>query len=244
MAAPTFAVALPFSGRYVPPEWAIGFANLQYPTGCAYVHLTVKGAPRDLSRNALVKEAINRNAKYVFFIDDDTMPPPDAIRKLHMALETADDDVVACGGIYTNKKIPSEPLIYTEENGGPHWKWRVGTVFPVWGIATGCLMIKTSVFAHLPEPWFQDIHTLEQAKSDPSLTIPRDTQAFYMTDDMYFCNKVAQHGFKILAHGGVLPVHWDQEGRAFTLPSNSYPLQENTSTPWYAAFGVQPENLV
>lgn len=240
----TFAIALPFSGRYVPPEWAVAVASLQYPTGCAYVILHAKGAVRDKARIALVEEAIRLNVKYVLFLDDDTMPPPDTVRKLSMALETADDDVVACGGVYTNKVIPTEPLIYAAENSGPHWKWKVGEVFPVWGIATGCLMIKTSVFQHLPQPWFRDITSLEEAKADPSLVVQEKTSAFYMTDDIYFCNKVAQAGFKILAHGGVLPVHWDREGRAFTLPANSYPLQNITTPLWYTVFGVQPENLV
>jgi hypothetical protein len=240
----TFAVALPFSGRYVPPEWAIGLASLQFPTGCAFVYLNIKGAVREKARIALVKEAQRLGVKYLLFLDDDTMPPPDTVRKLHMALETADDDVVACGGVYTNKKIPSEPLIYREENSGPCWKWKVGDVFPVWGIGTGCLMIKVSVFEHLPEPWFRDITSLADIGDDPSITVPEGTQAFYITDDIYFCRKVAAAGFKILAHGGVLPVHWDQEGKAFTLPSNSYPLQGITTEPWYSAFGVQPENVV
>lgn len=240
----TFAIALPFSGRFVPPEWAVGLANLSFPTNCSYLYLQVKSGNRAGNRTALVKSAQEMGAKYLFFIDDDTMPPHDAVKKLYMALETADDDIAACGGIYTNKQLPSEPLVYMEENSGPHWKWKVGDIFPCWGVATGCMMIRMSVFKNLPEPWFRDIASLEEIGDDPLITIPDCAKGFYLTDDIYFCMRLAKAGYRMLAHGGVLPVHWNQEGKPFTLPLNSYPFQGMTFTPWYEAFGIQSDNLV
>jgi hypothetical protein len=44
-------------------------------------------------------------------------------------------------------------------------------------------------------------------------------------EDSYFCIKVKQAGFKMLAHGGVLCPHWDYKtGFAYVLPVNSYPV--------------------
>jgi len=244
MSAPTFAIAIPCSGRYVPPEWAIALANLQFPTNTGFCHLMLKRMQRDKARSELVRQAILRGCRYIWFLDDDTMPPPDAVRKLYTALENADDDVVACGGIYSSKgSIPSEPLVYIEENGGPFWKWKAGQVFQCHSIGTGCLMIKTEVFKHLPEPWFRDINCVEEVGDDPSITLVDGTCGFCMTDDVYWCQKVHQAGFKILAHGGVLPVHWDQQGNPYTLPRDSYPMKD-AGEPWYSAFGIVKENLV
>ncbi len=240
----TFALLFPFSGRFTPPEWALGLSALQFPTGTSRVYLHAKRVKRDAARCLLVERALEMDAKYILFLDDDTHPPPDAVHKLFMALETADKDVVACGGVYTSKSIPSEPLIYKDdEDSGPFWKWKAGDVFEVGGIATGCLMIRASVFKELPKPWFRDIDDVSQIGDDPAVQLETQVGFFTMTDDLYWCRKVRQAGFRILAHGGVLCVHWDQQGNPFTLPRDSYPMKDG-KTPWYAHFGVIEENVV
>jgi hypothetical protein len=241
--ATTFAVLLPFSGRYVPPYWAISLAALRWPSNSSHVILHSTGMKRDLARNTLVKSAIKMGAQFCFFIDDDTQIPGDAVVKLHMALNTADDDVIAAGGIYTSKCHMAEPYVYLEEDGGPHWKWRVGDVFPCHSLGTGCMMIKTSVFEKIPEPWFRDIDTVEEARQDPDLDIHPSVGEMRMTDDIYFATKLHKAGFRMLAHGGVLPVHWDQNGNPHTLPRDSYPM-ENAGIQWFSAFGVSESNLV
>jgi hypothetical protein len=240
----TFAILMPFSGRYVPPLWAINLMSLQWPLGCSHFVLSATSKNRAQNRTDLVRSAIKHGVKYVLFMDDDTMPPPDAVKKLHYELETADDDVIACGGIYTTKELPSEPLVYLEEDAGPHWKWRVGDVFQCQGIGTGCLMIKADSFAKIPEPWFRDIDSIDEVGDDPAMKLPPHLTAFRMTDDLYFCMKVKQAGLKILAHGGVLCVHWDQNGNPYTLPRDSYPMKDIAQKPWYAGFGVIKENVV
>lgn len=239
----TFAILLPFSGRYVPPYWAVSLASIRWPSNSSHVILHSINMKRDLARNTLVKSAIKCGAKYVLFIDCDTQIPGDTIVKLHMALETADEDVVACGGIYTSKCVPAEPYVYLEEDSAPHWKWRAGDVFPAQSMGTGCLMIKTSAFAKIPEPWFRDIDTVEEAREDPGLTVHPSVGELRMTDDIYFFHKLKKAGLKALAHGGVLPVHWDQEGNPFTLPRDSYPMI-GAGEPWYSAFGIISDNLV
>lgn len=239
----TFAILLPFGGRYVPPDWALALAALQYPTNTSHVFLTAKKMKRDEARNYLAEKALELKCKYLLFIDDDTMVPMDTIKQLHAALETADDDVVACGGIYTTKAFPSEPLVYMHQDSGPHWKWRFGQVFPCWGLGTGCLMIKASALEKIQKPWFRDINSLEEVGDDPGLTLNPGLSELVMTDDMYFFSKAHSAGLKALAHGGVLPVHWDQSGNPFTLPRDSYPMV-GAKAPWYQAFGVLDQNTL
>lgn len=240
----TFAILLPFSGRYTPPYWGVSLAALRWPSNSSHVILHSLGMKRDEARNTLVKSALRLGAKYVLFIDDDTQISGDTVMKLHMALETAEDDVVVAAGIYTSKCYPAEPYVYLEEDGAPHWKWRAGSVFPCKGIGTGCMMIKASVFEKIPEPWFRDIDTVEEARSDPHYHVHPSVGELRVTDDLYFCHKLNHAGFKILAHGGVLPVHWDQNGRPYVLPMDSYPMRGMSENPWYAQFGIAAENLV
>jgi hypothetical protein len=242
--AVTFALLTPFSGRYVHPYWAISLASIRWPSNSSHVFLHAMEMKRDLARNTLVKAAIKCGAKYVLFIDDDTQPPMDVVVKLHEALVTADEDVVACSGIYTSKCIPAEPYVYIEEDGAPHWKWRAGDVFPCHSIGTGCMMIKTSAFEKIPEPWFRDIDTLEEAKTDPGLTINPSIGELRITDDIYFALKVRKAGLRMLAHGGVLCVHWDQNGNPYTVPRDSYPMRGVKEEPWYSQFGVTASNLI
>lgn len=229
-------IGVPFGGRFVPPEWAMGIAAMQFPTGTSRMMAMVKGQPRAQARTDLIKAARAAGCQYILFLDDDTVPPPHTVPALINVLDQSDDDVAVCAGIYTNKRHPVAPLVYQERGMGSFWKWKYNEVFPCWGIATGCMMIRLSCFDNLPEPWFRDIDSLEDAGDDPT-ALPNGGEGisdFHMTDDLYFCEKLKNHGFKVLAHGGVLPVHISQKSEAFVLPPDSYPLKDvDTSTFWY-----------
>lgn len=220
-----FITATPFSGRPVVPEWAISMIKLRHPRGSRYGHYFTKGVKRDLARIKLAEKALSEGAEYLFFVDDDTVTPVDTLSLLLAELD-ANPNAMVCGGIYTTKQDPIEPLIFMGQGKGPHWAWKYGDVFPVWGIATGCMLIRTAVFNTIPKPWFRDITCIEEVGDDTHVFgddgIPTD---FRMTDDLYFCQKVNNAGHVVLAHGGVLPVHFDQRGMGHVLDGNSPPLR-------------------
>lgn len=217
---------IPFSGRYVAPEWALTMMHMRYPRNVRQGQYATKGLEREVARTTLVQKALDEKAEYLFFIDDDTAPPLDAPSLLMRELET-DPDAMVIGGIYTTKTDPEEPLVFLGQGHGPHWKWKFGDVFPCWGLGTGCMMIRTEVFNKISKPWFRDISDIEEVGDDTQV-FSKDGKPdiFRMTDDLYFCKKVIDAGYKILAHGGVLPVHWDQKGRGHVLPANSYPIRD------------------
>lgn len=231
-------VGMPFSGRYVSPEWALSMMNLRYPRNTRHGQFATKGLKREEARIKLVEKAIAENAEYLLFIDDDTAPPFDTVSQLMRELDTAGKDVMVCGGIYTTKTEPIEPLVFLDQGSGPHWNWKFGDVFQCWGLGTGCMMIRTEVFKHISKPWFRDIDSIEDVGSDTQV-FGKDGKpdTFYMTDDLYFCQKVNDAGFKILAHGGVLPVHWDQKGRGHVLPDDAYPVKDvPPGVLWYKSY--------
>jgi cellulose synthase/poly-beta-1,6-N-acetylglucosamine synthase-like glycosyltransferase len=232
------AVTIPF-GRRVVPEWATQFANLSYPTNCRYAHLWAKNMKRDLARNTLVQQALDLDAEYVLFLDDDTAPPLMTPSALVSVLDQADENVVVCGGIYSTKTDPATPIVYKEPLSGPFWRWKYGEVFPCFAVGTGCMMIRASVFKALPQPWFRDIDNRDEADAMIlSATQDDGNGKFRVTDDLYFCHMLAEHGYKVMAHGGILPMHFDDGGTPHVLARDSYPLKDITTPMWYDPYVV------
>ena len=228
-------VAIASSGRFVPLEFGMAVAGFQYPMGCSHILRVAKGLPRAQARNELCQLAI-KEAEYILFLDDDTVSPISTVNHLVTVLDQADEDVIACGGIYTTKTPPPAPLVFKERHGGSFYRWQYGDVFPCFGLGAGCLMIRTSALEKLPQPWFRDIATKDEVGEDLFLfegSPPENIGVFWMTDDMYFCTKAEDHGFKILAHGGVLPVHYQQDGQAYVMPENSLPIKDHLEKIWY-----------
>lgn len=208
-------VGLPTRGKKVGLEWSIFFAYQQFPLNCNRELIVVKGKPVDEARITIAKKAIDSKAKYLFFLDDDVAAPTHAVKHLMYILESADDDVMVAGGIYCAKENPPYPMVFRGDGFGSFWKWKRGEVFECSSIGTGCMLIKTEVFAKLEEPWFfTDVNNR-------------------ISDDLWFCDKVQKAGFKILADGNVLCDHWNYDTDPpipFRLPKDSYPMKVDEST--------------
>lgn len=212
------AIGLPFCGRPVAPEWALSFAGQNYPLNIRRFMSALKGEEIGAARNQMAAQALEKRAKYIWFLDDDVAPPFHAIRQLIITLENSDAMVAA--GIYCAKTIPTEPVVYRGNGQGAFWHWKVGDIFEVTGVGTGCMVIKTELFNHLPQPWFKTV----DLPGTPEIPVVQET------DDMYFCDKVIDAGYKILADTNVQCVHWGwdvekRDFRAYLLPDDSYPMR-------------------
>ena len=213
-------------GEPVMPEWAISLAILNMPLNCNLTHITMKGKPVEEAREIIVEQALKMKAQYLFFVDSDTAPPYFAVRRLMNTLKQADEKVKIVGGIYCSKSDNSEPVVYKKNGAGCFWKWKQGEIFECDAIGTGCMLIDLSLFKDLPKPWFKTIDVQYD-----NLGINQQTGE-KVSDDTYFCDKVLKAGYKILADGGVLPIHWDiGTGTGYILPRDSYPLKRDEH--WY-----------
>lgn len=210
-------IGIPSRGKKVAVEWGVLLANQNYPLNLARGMVVLRDKPNEpckdigAKRNEIVEFALDKKAKYIWFIDDDVAVPSHASRHLIYLLESSDDDVMAAGGIYCSKIEPPEPTVYRGDGLGAFWKWKKGEVFEVSGIGTGCMMIKTEVFSKISKPWF---------KTDSANNV---------SDDLWFCKKVIAAGYKILADGNVLCDHYNYDfdpPRAYRLPEDSYPMKE------------------
>jgi hypothetical protein len=207
----------PLIVKPVQPEWALSMMQQTYPLNCNVTIIAIENVATDEARNKIVKHAQEIKARYLWFVDADTAPPAYAARKLVVDLESCPDEkVMVAAGIYCVKNDPTEPIVYKKNGAGAFWKWKVGELFECEGIGTGCMMINMKVFEHLEEPYFK---TVDRESDNPEIA------KFQGTDDIYFCQKVVDAGFKIIADGAVLPIHWGDDHRAYELPKDSYPFQ-------------------
>ena len=221
---------VPTTGRNVCIEWAAALAALSYPVGMNHFLYISKADPngghtRAEQREMLADMAVKINAEYMMWIDDDTVVPATTIQELFYVL-AQNPKAAICGGIYCTKSHPTEPIVFLELGGGPHWLWTMGEVFKCAGLGTGCMMVRTSVLKNIPKPWFEDTSKAVTGETEVRGGQTINVAARTGTDDLYFCKKVAEAGYDIIAHGGVLPVHVDyaNANATYKLPKNSFPV--------------------
>src|ERR1035438_5684300 len=95
-------IGLPFCGRPVSPEWAVCLACQNYPLNTKRSLYSTKGKEIGEARNEIVESALKENAKYLWLLDDDVVPPAYALRSMMNELEQS--DAMVCGGIYRSEE--------------------------------------------------------------------------------------------------------------------------------------------
>ncbi len=226
--SPGILVGIASSGRPVNIGWSLSLINLALnaPMGSFVIWMIETGLDRAGNRERLAQAAIDAGARYLFFLDDDTICPNTTLKYLVYEIEK-DPAIMICGGIYTTKELPSVPIVFKRFGDGAFWNWKHGEVFDCEGLGTGCMLIKTEIFQSLSKPWFFEP---SEAPVGESTTIgDRVVPILHRggTEDLFFCRKVLDAGFRILAHGGVLGIHVDQAGTPFGLAPESYPMRRD-----------------
>jgi hypothetical protein len=141
--------------------------------------------------DALVHPQLSKY-KYLLTIEDDTLPPPDAVMNLLEAIEAGPFDAV--GGLYMTKGEWPQPQCY----GSPQEYDRTGVldfrprdimdavkhghIVPCLGIAMGCSLYRMQAFRDVPRPWFQTLNGMT----------PEGPKA--MTQDLHWCEKAVRAG--------------------------------------------------
>ena len=216
-------IAVPLTGRPLPPEIMYSFAQLAPPMNFNVRYLNTKGMPIDKARVFFAEKAAEEKAKYLFFMDEDVQVPSFAIRQLIYHLEHHDDWAVV-GGIYCQKGHNPAPMVFRGNGNGPFWKWRAGELFEVTGISMGCTLVRVEALKDLEKPWFKTV-------DDNSPTLDAINRGSLWTEDIWFCEQIKKANeakglnWKIYADGGILCDHLDiVTGAPTRLPKDSYPV--------------------
>jgi len=226
MSVPGILIGIASSGRPVNIGWSLSLLNLglNAPMGSFVTWMVETGLDRAGNRERLAEKAVEANAKYLFFLDDDTICPNTTLKYLAYEIEK-DPMIMVCGGIYCTKELPSVPIVFKKIGDGAFWNWKMGEVFDCAGLGTGAMLIKTEIFGKLPKPWFLEPNEAPVGETAMigEKVIPISHRGG--TEDLYFCQKVLSAGYRIVAHGGVLPIHVDSEGKAYGLDPSTFPMK-------------------
>ena len=169
----------------------------------------------------LAEKALEIGAKYLWFVDDDTIPPPNSLQRLVTILENY-PEIKVVGGVYTTKAEVTQPVVFRGMGLGSFWHWKKGDVFEVSSMGAGCMLIATDIFPKIPKPWFEFQRYNSTEPGVPNVLI---------SEDVSFCNKVRDAGYRVFAHGGILCDHYDAAtNQYYSLPPESYPLREETKS--------------
>lgn len=193
------AVGLP-SGGNVHILWAHSYSALQWPVSAERHTLCLVKIPIATARNNMAQTAIDRDCKYLFFIDDDVLIPSFAPRRMIYLMEQ-NDDWDALTGVYATKTAPPEPLIFGGEPGttGTFWDWKMGEIFPVWGAGLGCCIIRVDALKKMEDPWF--------AFSEQTDGISTESEG----EDLFFFRRLAEQGGTTMCDGSILCGHMDRD---------------------------------
>ena len=180
-------------------------ANLQKPDGLTVVKFEV-GIDVAVNRRNVVRFALEKEADWVWFVDDDMLFAPDHLMKLL----AWNQPVVA--SLYLNRKPPYYPVAYNrrfiQENGDPAWNPIDLDGAPHEGLAdvvaagTGGLLVRSEVFRALEyDSWFKRAGAGE---------------------DMSFCARAVEAGFPMFVDLGARMGHisnysvWPIPGKKWT----------------------------
>jgi len=198
---PSLAILTPVGGsiQYLA---ALTMKNLIIPLN--YVWHCTSGYPWDISREHLVRKALEDNVDYVFFLDTDVVPPQDALVQL------LGWKLPIVSGLYWSKaRVPCAYKFHPDRDHvkaiDPPFRERF---MEVDAVGNGCLLIDTRVFKKIPQPWFKWDMLPWTPPGEPS----------GHSEDINFCLKAKEHGFQI---------YLDTAVRCKHLLEGSYGLDEN-----------------
>jgi hypothetical protein len=173
-----------------PVAWAFGFRNLQIPGS----YTALSGMPFDHGRNTGCQKLLEIGWEWLFFLDDDVIPPADAIHRLLAHKKPI------VSGLYYRRASPIYPVMLRElPDGGTKWvtEFKAPDLLEVDYVGAGCLLIHRDVIANFPplsptSRWFE-------WRVDRTDLPPNER----MSEDFSFCKQARRAGHKIYVDTGV-----------------------------------------
>lgn len=168
----------------VAARWAQGYRNLQLPGSAA---VTMKsGMPFDHARNTACEDVLRHSFTWLFFLDDDVVPPPD----IYARLAAHGKDIVS--GLYYRRAEPIVPVAMTyDAQDQAQWvtAWSPpNSLLDVDLVGAGALLVHRRVLERMSPPWFQ----WQLGRDDLDPNQPK------LSEDFAFCRRAKREfGFGV-----------------------------------------------
>ncbi len=193
-------------------HWANGIRRLRIPGPFQEV-MGISGMPFDHARNTAVMHGLNLGADYIFSLDSDVIPPPDAIHRLL----ARNQPIVS--GMYC-RRSPPHAVPVAMRNGGWMTEFTPGALEEVELVGAGCLLVRREVFERVPpqragKPWYDwrvDLRDLQDMGP-------------HLSEDFTWNHHVRSHGYKVYVDTSVQCLHVGYSEASFgqLLPVGSTP---------------------
>lgn len=183
----------------------------QFPLVSSAIDKIVLNKPIADARNEIVQYALDQGANYIFWLDDDVIPPPDAFLKMY----NHNKDII--NGVYWSKSNPPMPLLFRGHLEGPYWNWHMGDLIEIDAAGNGLTLVKTDVYRKISEtvggPWYStEYASFPGVKQSPANN----------TEDLYFYWKAKKAGFKIWADTSIQAYHYEKNANIlYGMPTNA-----------------------
>lgn len=167
-------------------------------------YIDISGQLVDVARNYLMEVAMDSNAKYLFFIGEDTVVPIDGFMKLHEIAEKNPDSVVT--GVYYYKAggpmiVVQDGLTLKTPNCDP------GQIIEAYLTGMDCMLIPLDILRKMkkeePETPFCCVY------NDPKLDL-------FVGEDNFFTYRLRKSGYRLLVSTDVQCLHMDLASGKYT----------------------------
>lgn len=183
----------------------------QFPLVSSSMDYIVKGKPIAEARNEIVQHALDIDATYIYWLDDDVIAPGDSFLKLWRHQK----DII--NGVYWSKSNPPMPLLFRGHLDMPYLNWHVGDLIEIDAAGNGLTLVKTDVYREISKkiggPWYST-----EYGSFPGQKISPVNN----TEDLYFYWKAKKAGYQVWADTSVQAFHYEKNTDVmYMMPSSS-----------------------
>ena len=231
LARPGLMLAIPSVGVHS-SHFTQAKDRLAWPTNFTWSQFYIDKREVGRARNMFAWKAMEEHVRYLFFWDEDVIPPVFGLKSLLFQLENHPEWTVATG-IYAVKMWPPEPLVYQEWGQGPSYNWRLGEVFPIVFSGLGFTLIRVQDLVNLApqveqyedrNPWSgQPVTVPRFFNTQSSIEISETEQTrLGSTEDAPFYHLLQDSGLIAVADANVMCAHYDSgNNRFYTVPQES-----------------------
>lgn len=174
------AIATPLSEKTVPVEFFESYIQMRKPHNHIFLR---SGGYQGVAhmRNQLVDGAKQYGCTHILFLDVDHRHNPDTIPMLM----SHNKPIVS--GLSFMRQDPYDPCMFRGmiNQYETVTEWETDELIEVDSVGGACLLVDMEVFENVEKPWFDFIAN------------PDEKVKFGIGEDVYFCNKAKQAGYKI-----------------------------------------------
>jgi len=196
---PRIAMCVPHGDR-ADPKFFRNLLDVQYTTIAArsdleFAYIELDYRVVSLARHIIVEKSLEYGADLLFWVDDDMLPPEDALLKLM----SHDKDFVSA--LYVTREYPHTPQMYQRLEGGANLQIfsYPKALIEVGAVGHGCCLVRSDVYKRLAQQPVQY-----------ALGVPLSPWYEFFTkrgEDFYFCDRLHEISVPVLIDTTIVCKH-------------------------------------